>query len=494
MADQLSLMLAQSLIKLDRNGESLRDQIYRQLRDAVLCGRLTPGSPLPSTRDLAAALKVARSTLVEAIDQLKAEGFLETRQGAPMRVAKLDRKVLGARLIADRSPDTRSPRERTDLAENLNWCNDDPPTPVTLRAFRPGLPDIRAFPAREWATHLARRARHPASHDLSYSGYSGVQSLREEILRHVSVVRHVQAQPEQVVILPSSQAAFDLVTRCSLQAGEVAWVEDPGYPGIRALLRSHRAIVVPIAVDREGIQTEGVRSRPRLIYVTPSHQYPTGVAMSLQRRLKLLNLAQQFQASIIEDDYDSEFHYQGQPIASLQGLDSTGCVHYVGTFSKTMAPGLHVAYVIVPLRFVDLAHTIASTSGVTVSVHVQLALADFMHSGGLRRHIRAMTNAYAKRMAALCASLRRYGGNALVVPSARGGLQLCVELHDAIADTLAVEALREAGVHALPLSELSFGQRRNGLILGVGLVEDSGVVPAARNLCNVLGRLLSQNS
>ena len=490
MANQSAAMVAQTVFHLDRRGASLRDQIYRQLRDAVVGGRLTSQSTLPSTRDLAAVLKVSRSTVVDAIDQLKAEGFLETRQGAAMRVATLDRRVLGARKLIDQSETFGSNGTATVSVQDPNWLNDDPSVPVTLRAFRPGLPDIRAFPAREWAAHLARRARHPASHDLSYSGYNGLASLREEILRHVRLTRHVQASPDQIVILPSAQAAFDLVARCCIQPGDVAWVEDPGYQGIRAVLRGHRAKVVPVEVDEEGIQPQGLRSRPRLIYVTPSHQYPTGVAMSLQRRLKLLDLARKHGASIVEDDYDSEFQYQGQPIASLQGLDNTGCVHYVGTFSKSLAPGLHVAYLIVPLRFVELAHTIASISGLTVPVHVQLALADFMQAGGLRRHIRVMTASYAGRMKALSETLQRYASDTLVVPKASGGLHLCVELHDHISDTSVVEALRKTGVHAAPLSALCAGRRRNGLILGIGLVDDSEVVPAALILCEVLCRLL----
>lgn len=486
MANQFATLIAQAELRLDRSIGTLREQLYLQLRDAVLTGRLLPRTPLPSTRDLAAVLGLARSTVVDALDQLKAEGYLETRQGAATRVAALERKMLGMGLAL------RSSEDDANLAapaqqQRANWRNDDPPRPVSLRAFRPGLPDIRAFPAREWATHLARRARHPASHDLSYAGYLGVPALREQILSHVRLARHVQAQAEQVIVLPSAQAAFDLVAQLVLEPGDTAWTEDPGYPGITSVLRAQKARIVPMRVDVQGLQPAAAGPRPRLVYVTPSHQYPTGVTMSLPRRLSLLALARSAGAAIIEDDYDSEFQYQGQPTASLQGLDRHDCVHYVGTFSKSLAPGLHVAYLIVPERFVDLAHAVATVRGLTVPVHVQLALADFLEAGGLRRHVRAMNADYGARMATLVESLRQDG--LLTVPAGAGGLQLCVGWPGDPADTAAVAALQAAGIAAAPISPLCSAVRHNGLLLGVGLVQRHEVQAAAKVMCGVLRRL-----
>jgi GntR family transcriptional regulator/MocR family aminotransferase len=486
VANQFAALIAQAEIRLDRSTGTLREQLYLQLRDAVLTGRLLPRTPLPSTRDLAAVLGLARSTVVDALDQLKAEGYLETRQGAATRVAALERKMLGVGL-ALRSSEDDAKLAAPVQQQRANWRNDDPPRPVSLRAFRPGLPDIRAFPAREWATHLARRARHPASHDLSYAGYLGVPALREQILSHVRLARHVQAQPDQVILLPSAQAAFDLVAQLVLEPGDTAWTEDPGYPGITSVLRAQKARIVPMRVDEQGLQPAAVGPRPRLVYVTPSHQYPTGVTMSLPRRLSLLALARRAGAAIIEDDYDSEFQYQGQPTASLQGLDRHGCVHYVGTFSKSLAPGLHVAYLIVPERFVDLAHAVATVRGLTVPIHVQLALADFLEAGGLRRHVRAMNADYGARMATLVESLRQDG--LLTVPAGAGGLQLCVGWPGDPADTAAVAALQAAGIAAAPISPLCSAVRHNGLLLGVGLVQRHEVQGAAKVMCGVLRRL-----
>lgn len=490
--NQLAALFAATVWRLETGGTTLRAQLYRQLRDAVTEGRVAPGAPVPSTRELAAVLGVSRSTLVEALDQLRVEGYLETRQGSTTRIATLNAGHLHRRGPVSSGAPPR-PGGVAGAAESPltheRWRQDDPPLPVTLRAFRPGLPDIRAFPAREWATHLARRARQPASHDLSYVAHIGVPSLREQIVAHVAETRHVVARPAQVIVLPSAQAAFDVAIRCSLRAGEVAWVEDPGYPGIRTLLRAHGATIVPVAVDAEGLRPGSERTQPRLIYLTPSHQYPTGTMLSLPRRLELLDRARRCGAVIVEDDFDSEFQIHRQPIASLQGLDRAGCVHYVGTFSKSLAPGVRIAYLIVPPRFVELAETVATAAGLGVSIHVQLAMADFMADGGLRRHIHRMRAAYAARLTQLYQTLSASGGGRVLPAQPSGGLQLCAALPVGVSDTAVVERLRARGLHALPLSLLCHGPEwagRPGLLLGIGLVELDEVEPYARALCATL--------
>lgn len=489
-SNQSATLFAQAIWRLDPADGSLRVQMYRQLRDAVTDGRVVPGIALPSTRDLAAVLGVSRSTVVEALDQLRLEGYLETRQGAATRIAALDPKHLRnvSRPSAMTGRGSEPAREQVTLGHE-HWLQDDPPTPVTLRAFRPGLPDISAFPARVWATHLGRRARQPASHDLSYVGHTGVPSLREQIVRHVSETRHVVAQPEQVIVLPSAQTAFDVAMRCTLREGDTAWVEDPGYPGIRTLLRAHRARIEPVPVDLEGLCPTGKRPRPRLIYLTPSHQYPTGTMLSLARRLELLELARTNGAVIIEDDFDSEFQVQGHPVASLQGLDRNGCVMYVGTFSKSLAPGLRIAYLIVPPAYVNLAETIASGAGIGVSIHVQLAMADFMADGELRRHIHRMSGEYSTRLKALYRILSEEGYGLILAGRPLGGLQLCIGLPEPLVDQDVVSELQARGLAALPLSTLCHGpewQGRQGLLLGVGMVRGSEVEAAARALCAVL--------
>lgn len=492
--NQLAHVFATAVWQLDAQGPSLRTQLYRQLRDAVMEGRVASGATVPSTRELATVLGVSRSTLVEALDQLRIEGYLETRQGSATRIAALNPAHLDHR--RDGMPGSGHPVVHGGAVDEqpvtlAHWVQDDPATPVTMRAFRPGLPDIRAFPAREWATHLARRARQPASHDLSYVGHTGVPSLREQIVRHVGESRHVVARPEQVIVLPSAQAAFDVAIRCTLRPGDPAWVEDPCYPGIRTLLRAHGAKIIPVPVDADGMQPARLRSRPRLIYLTPSHQYPTGTMLSLPRRLELLDIARRHGAAIIEDDYDSEFQIDGQPIASLQGLDRSGRVHYVGTFSKSLAPGLRVAYLIVPPRTIELAETIASATGLGVPVHVQLAMADFMADGALRRHIHRMRAEYGQRLSLLHRTLASAGVSRVFAGPPSGGLQLCASLPRGACDLQVAADLSRQGLHALPLSTLCHGlpwKDRPGLLLGIGLVPLDEVEARARELCAAVAK------
>ncbi len=472
-----------SLLQLDRDkaGDSLRQQLYRQLRDASVTGRLRPGHALPSTRQLAAALGIARSTVVEALDQLKFEGYHETRQGAATRIAEFRAPPAGATGM----PGEPAAGAMADVASAL-WVNDDPPSAVTCRAFRPGLPDLGAFPAADWAACLASRARRPLAHDLSYEGYTGVPALQAEIVRHVAQARHVNADPAQVVVLPSAQAAFDVAARCCLRAGDCVWLEDPGYPGVRGVWRGHGARIVDVPVDAQGMNFEHERSRPRLIHVTPSHQYPSGVPLSLPRRFALLERARQDDAVILEDDYDSEFQYAGLPIASLQGLDRAQRVMYVGTFSKTLAPGMHVAYLIVPPRFARLAHAVASLAGMAVPVHLQLALADFMRHGFLRRHVRRMNAIYAARMRTLIDTLKAGVPPDVKIPEQGGGLQLTISWQQGPDDTRLVAMLEAQGLCALPLSRLCHAERRHGLVLGIGLVDADSIGPHACRLADLL--------
>jgi GntR family transcriptional regulator/MocR family aminotransferase len=479
MSNQLPLPDPLLVLSRAPDAEPLRQQLYRQLREAILNGHLAPGRALPSSRPWAQRLGLGRSTLVEALEQLKVEGYLEARQGAATRVAA----HLPARGFASqRLPALPEPLPDRVLA---HWQEDDPPTPVTARCFRPGLPDLAALPAREWAACLSSRARQPRLHDLSYVGGTGLAVLQAQIVQHVASTRFVRAQPDQVLVLPSARAAFDVALRCALPEPGTVWVEDPGYPGIQSLLRAHRAEVCPVPVDAQGLDFEDVAQDPAVVYVTPSHQYPTGVALSLHRRMALIERVRRCAAVIIEDDYDSEFQYRGLPIASLQGLDPHDNVFYVGTFSKTLAPGLHVAYLVVPRRFVGLAHTVASTVGLSVAVHIQLALADFMQLGCLRRHIRRMNGVYADRMRRLVQALRDERLAGMQVPDPAGGLQLLLSWASAPSDQQIARALAEVGIHANPLSRLSLRARGQGLLLGIGLCEAAEIPGAVQRLAQV---------
>lgn len=469
----LALSTLVDLAAESRGGPSVVLQLTQAIRTAILSGRLAGGTRLPSTRVLAKFTGLGRSTLVQIIEQLAMEGYLETRQGASTRVALTETRT------RERPP---SPSAAAPV-HSERWLLDDPPTPVGIRAFRTGLPDLRSFPSREWSTLVAKRCRRPISHDLSYAHQCGLPALQEALLVHLRQARGVQAEPQQVLIVPSAQAAFAILAQASVEPGDTVWVEDPGYPGIRSVLRSRGAVVVAQPLDHAGITLPQASSTPpKLIYTTPSHQFPTGVTMPLPRRLAVLEHAASVGALVIEDDYDSEYQYHGRPIASLQGLDTQGCVAYVGTFSKTLAPGLRMAYMVVPQRWLALVETIATVSGYAVPAHFQLAMADFMTGGGFQRHLRRVTSEAGERIQLLAKSLRQARDPRLDVPMPQGGLQLCVGWNDPRPDTDIAQRLLKADVMALPLSSLCLGTPRHGLVLGVGLVSKEDIESACGRL------------
>ena len=481
MNPQTALHLS-TLVELARDARtspSVVLHLTQAMRSAILSGRLPSGTRLPSTRVLAQETAVGRSTWVEVIEQLAMEGYLQTRQGASTSVA----------MIETRQRD-RPARLKADTVRSERWILDDPPTPVGIRAFRTGLPDLGSFPSEEWATLVGRRCRQPISHDLSYVHPCGLPALREALLAHLRQVRGVHAEPQQVLVVPSAQAAFSILAQAAVSPGDAAWVEDPGYPGIHSVLRSRGATVIPQSVDDAGICVRNDGSvAPKLIYTTPSHQFPTGVTMPLPRRLDLLAFAGRVGALVIEDDYDSEYQYHGRPIASLQGLDTQGCVAYVGTFSKTLAPGLRMAYMVVPQRWLPLVETIATVSGYAVPVHFQLAMADFISGGGFHRHLRRVTTEAGARIQLLADALRRAQDPRLSIPIPQGGLQLCVGWSGTTPDTTISRHLLDSKVVALALSPMFHGPPRQGLILGVGLVPRNDIEPTCKRLLSCLRRV-----
>lgn len=459
-----------------RTSPSVVLHLTQAMRLAILSGRLPGGTRLPSTRVLAKETAMGRSTWVEVIEQLAMEGYLQTRQGASTRVA----------LIETRQRDRAVP-PAADTVHSTRWRLDDPPAPVGLKAFRTGLPDLGSFPSEEWATLVGRRCRQPISHDLSYVHPLGLPALREALLAHLRQARGVQAEPHQILVVPSAQAAFSILAQAAVSPSDAAWVEDPGYPGMHSVLRSRGAMVIPQPVDSAGlcVRHEGSVA-PKLIYTTPSHQYPTGVTMPLPRRLELLEYAARVGALVIEDDYDSEYQYHGRPLASLQGLDTQGCVAYVGTFSKTLAPGLRMAYVVVPQRWLPLVETIAMVSGYAVPAHFQLAMADFIAGGGFHRHLRRVTTEAGTRIQRLANTLRRAQDPRLSIPTPQGGLQLCIGWKGATPDTTLSQRLLDSGVVAVALSSFFHGPPRQGWVLGVGLVPSQEIEPACERMLDCL--------
>jgi GntR family transcriptional regulator/MocR family aminotransferase len=464
--------------------EPLHRRLYRALRDAILDGRLAAGSRLPSTRTLAGELDLSRNTVLTAFDQLAAEGYVGGRAGAGTRVAE-DLAPPHPRPAARRAGAVRLSR----AARRLRGVT--APLPLLgpdVRAFRPGWPALDLFPTATWARLSSRwwRRHGMALHDDA----AGSPVLREAIAGYLRASRGVRCDAAQVIVVSGSQQALDLVTRVLVDEGTEAWVEDPGYQGARWALLSAGARVVPVPVDAEGLRVdEGVRRapRPRVIHVTPSHQFPLGATMSARRRVSLLDAAVRAGAWIVEDDYDGEFRFSERPVAALQALDGADRVIYAGTFSKVLSPALRLAYLVAPAALVDALLAARRAADWHPPAPTQGALAEFLAGGFFERHLRAMREVYRERQRALVEEARARMAGLLDVPPTDTGLHLVGWLGRGVSDVRAQSLAARRGVDALAVSR--FGRvsgGRGGLVLGYAACTPSEIQAGVRELARAL--------
>jgi GntR family transcriptional regulator / MocR family aminotransferase len=459
---------------------TLMRQLYDRLRAAILDGSLPPDFRLPSSRDLARQLKISRNTVSFVVDQLAMEGYLDVARGRRPTVAAASKTgLVRGRGHIPRSPATlRLSRWATRLRKT-DWPFAGEGAP---RPFSPGLADARAFPHDVWARCLRRAARQALSPGVAHLNRPPLQTA---LLRHLVEYRGVRAEPRQVIITPSAQASIELIARVLLDAGDIAWLESPGYGGARAAMEAAGAVARGVGLDGGGLAFKGRRDSPRLIFVTPSHQYPTGGLMPIHRRQELLAFANAVGSAIIEDDYDSEFHYDGKPVAALQGLDDTGSVFYVGTFSKSMFADVRVGYAIVPENLVDVFETAQRHSGQIVSPPLQNALAEFIDDGQFAAHIRKMTRVYRGRRDRLVQALGASHGLKIAPPA--GGMQLLVQLDARQNDVDIAARLAKAGVMARPLSRHFTGEiTGRGLFLGFAAWTEQEIDAGA----DIIGRVM----
>jgi GntR family transcriptional regulator / MocR family aminotransferase len=468
-------------VRID-SGVPLAPQIYRQLRAAILDGRLRAGVRLPSTRTLAQQLRVARNTVAVAYELLVADGLLEGRVGAGSFV-----RATGPRTGGSRRAPVGVVRPRTDWRARVR----DTASVGARYDFRVGVPDASLFPAVTWSRLLARAARTLTTRANTYGDPRGLEALRAAIARHIGVSRAVRADPSDVLITQGAQQAFDLVARVLISPGSCVAMEEPGYPVIRALFESYGARVVGVPVDAEGLDVAALPRAATLVYVTPSHQFPLGLPMSLARRTALLDWATRRGAVILEDDYDSEFRFGGQPLDPLQHLDRNGRVVYVGSFSKVLLPGLRLGFLVAPASLhaaLCAARQLSDWHGVTM---MQAALATFIDDGHLAAHLRKVGREYAERHARLTDALvTRCASWLRLIPSA-AGLHLAAAIDPGIAVATLLERGRRRGVLVQPLSAFSHApaQAPAGLVLGFGAIPATAIDHGIRELGSSAGRL-----
>lgn len=470
------------VIALDRdNDKPLHRQIYEGFRKAILERRLRPLQQIPSTRALASDLGISRIPILEAYSQLLAEGFLESRVGAGTFISSQLTAQLGASQSGSSAArvgaESARPVSRTSRALRIKI----EPWTYGQGAFAIGQVATDQFPTDTWVRLVARHSRTVSGESLHFSDPRGSPDLRAAIADYLRTARGVNCDADQVIVVGGSQEGLDISARVLLDPESSVWLEDPGYNLARHALGLSGCNLVPVPVDREGLNVAtGIKMCPtaRAAYVTPSHQFPLGVTMSAARRIQLLNWAQASDAWIIEDDYDSEYRYGGTPIASLQGLDANSRVIYIGTFSKILFPSLRIGYLVVPKDLIERFVAMRVAMSIYPPYLTQAVLTDFINQGHFSRHIRRTRLLYAERRARLTQCLEREFGSELSVLEGESGMNLVVMLPAAAKD---VELARRAAARGLwlwPLSPYYLGTPHKGFVLGFGNVP-VGEMPAA---------------
>ena len=505
--------------------EPLHRQLYDDLRAAILDRRLKTGARLPSTRALATTLGLARNTVHGAYDQLLAEGYLETRHGSGTYVAaSLPDDALRPGSDDHRGGDSSSGRHRsTEILRPEQTMTEQGTSPTTSDAsafgseegggvgqrlsnwgrrlseiapapyaaptslpfdFRHGRPDVTHFPLEEWRRASSRQLRSLGRDHLWYGPPAGLPSLRTAVAEYLARARGVRCTPEQVVVTTGTQQAIDLISRLLVEADDPVVVEDPCYPGARRSFEALGARLLNVPVDDRGLCTDQLpETHARIVYTTPSHQFPTGATLPVSRRLDLLRWAEQYDATVIEDDYDSEFRHVGRPLESLQGLDRAGRVVYVGSFSKVFYPALRLGYLVAPLELVWLVTEAKRLLDLQTATPGQEMLAELIQSGQFEAHLRRMRRVYRGRWTVLLEALERELGSLATVGPSDAGLYVRIVLAEGIDEEAVAREAAKLGVgvypagpyHARPVA-------RPGLVLGYSALDETAIVEGIRRL------------
>lgn len=440
-------------IDLQRESEvTLARQIYRAFREQISRSEMKAGEALPSTRELASQLCVSRSTVCEAYEMLISEGFVNSRQGAPTRVA--------AGLHLDRRP---SDQNVTQMPESMPAAFD----------FGTGKPDLSSFPKKLWGRMLLKAYDEMPPDMMNYTGPDGLNALRAQIAGWLLRSRGIRADPGDIFVTAGATQALHLLAELLASDGKEMLIEDPCHTGMRKALQGKGVLLRPVPVDEHGIQTETLGcGKACAVYVTPSHQFPLGGILPAGRRTALVRLARERGMYIIEDDYDSEYRYTGAPVSPLYSMDPETVV-YVGTFSKIMFPALRIGYVILPKKLHQMWRRLRVYTDVQNPVLEQAALADFIQTRKLDRHVQKMRRLYAKRRSELLLSLRQAFGGYWRAWGDASGLHVALEYEGRRFDGFFMNKCREMGLRITPVEYHSIikGKHRDKLLIGYGHLE-----------------------
>lgn len=453
-------------------GATLSHQLYRQLADAVLSGELAGGLRLPSTRELAAHYRIARNIVIAVYEQLLAEGFLEARPGAGTFVARLANLDQLARPAPRTAP---TPTARVERRRVIS--------------FICGTPDLDAFPRARWMACARQVAFFRESAAWGYAPPAGSVALRRELAGHLARVKGIRCTPEQVVITAGTAPALWFIGQLMAERRRGALVEDPVVSFVPGILRRTGHAVVPAASDREGLVVESLPRRPAaaLLFLSPSHQFPLGSTLPIARRLAVLEYSRRHDIVLVEDDYDSEFRYEGAPVSSLFRLNPERVIH-LGTFSKCLAPSLRLGYMVLPSSMVEAASSLLATLHLGASLHTQETMACFIREGHLDRQVVRMQRLYRRKMRHFVGALQAAFGGQVMISGNTTGLHLVATFPDAIFDAAMVTRMREAGVAADPVDEFALGPTRHpgALALGFGHLSLEAMDEGVRRLASVL--------
>ena len=468
-----------------RSSASLYKQVYDGYRRAIVDGSLPTGQRVPSTRVLAAELGISRMPVLNAYAQLLAEGYLESRVGSGTVVSRsLPKRTTKSEPVAQSIALTRERRRVSKRclhfasAQGFYGSRRLGPFTVSQIAFE-------HFPLAVWNSLVTRHSRSAGARSLDYGDPMGLKELRERIAEYLRIARGVRCDAQQIMIVSGSQQGLEITSRVLLDPGDHVWMEEPGYRFARSVFACAGCVIAPVRVDAEGLDVgagANKYSRARAAFVTPSHQYPLGVTMSASRRLQLLDWAESNGSWIIEDDYDSEYRYEGMPVTSLQGLDRNSRVVYIGTFSKVLFPSLRLGYLVIPEDLVERFLAARFAADIAPATFHQCVLADFIGEGHFARHIRRMRSVYAERRNALIESLHQQFGSAMEIQGAEAGMHLSMTLKGISDREISVCGVRE-NLSLVPLSSFYLGRAaQQGFILGFGSTSVEQIPAAVHKL------------